>query len=482
MKYSELTGNALHALGGVGEYARSMLTPTIRLGVTGLARSGKTVFITALVNNLLHGGRLPAFSALSDGRMLRAWLQPQPDDNIPRFAYEEHMAALTGKDRHWPQSTKRISQLRVTIEFEPQGWLARTLTRGRLNIDIVDYPGEWLLDLPLLDLSYAQWSNDALAQAKEAPRKKLAAKWLKLNASLDPAQEADEQTARKAAKAFTAYLRACRDEKISLSTLPPGRFLLPGDMEDSPALTFAPLNVPLDTGPGKDTLHAMMLRRFEAYKSHVVKPFYRNHFSRLDRQIVLLDALSALNAGPAAVADLERAMGDILLSFRPGKNTWLSSILSRRIDKILFAASKADHLHHTSHDRLQEILKLLTGAAMKRAKLAGADIGVLALASVRATREAVLSRDGAKLNCIVGVPLKGERLGDEVFNGEDEVAVFPGDLPEKAQNALRGGHTGIEDLRFVRFRPPDIKTAPVALLPHIRLDRAMEFLFGDKLL
>ena len=33
-------------------------TPSVRLGVTGLSRAGKTVFITALVHNLLHGGRL----------------------------------------------------------------------------------------------------------------------------------------------------------------------------------------------------------------------------------------------------------------------------------------------------------------------------------------------------------------------------------------------------------------------------------------
>ena len=38
------------------------MTPTVRLGVTGLARAGKTVFITALVRNLIAGGRLPLFS------------------------------------------------------------------------------------------------------------------------------------------------------------------------------------------------------------------------------------------------------------------------------------------------------------------------------------------------------------------------------------------------------------------------------------
>ncbi len=46
----------------------------------------------------------------------------------------------------------------------------------------------------------------------------------------------------------------------------------------------------------------MMERRYEAYKTHVVKPFFREHFARIDRQIVLVDALTAINRGPEAVA------------------------------------------------------------------------------------------------------------------------------------------------------------------------------------
>ena len=45
---------------------------------------------------------------------------------------------------------------------------------ARLTLDIVDYPGEWLLDLPLLDKSYAQWSAESLALSREAPRAHLA--------------------------------------------------------------------------------------------------------------------------------------------------------------------------------------------------------------------------------------------------------------------------------------------------------------------
>ena len=47
----------------------------LRLAGTGLSRSGKTAFITSLVNQLLHihsGGRLRLFSAVREERLLGA--------------------------------------------------------------------------------------------------------------------------------------------------------------------------------------------------------------------------------------------------------------------------------------------------------------------------------------------------------------------------------------------------------------------------
>src|SRR5690606_36463944 len=89
----------------IAAYAGDTVESTLRLGVPGLARSGKAVFITARVNALLSGGRLPLFEAYASGRLARARLAPQPDDAVPRFAYEEHLAALTGGEaRHWPES------------------------------------------------------------------------------------------------------------------------------------------------------------------------------------------------------------------------------------------------------------------------------------------------------------------------------------------------------------------------------------------
>ena len=158
------------------------------------------------------------------------------------------------------------------------------------------------------------------------------------------------------------------------------------------------------------SLAAMMARRYEAYRNVVVRPFFARHFARLDRQIVLIDALAALNSGPAALRDLEYAMTQVLLAFRTGRASLLGSIFRPRVDRILIAATKADHLHHASHDRLEDIVRLVTARAIARATGLGASIDVVALAAVRATREAEIRRDGEVFQAIVGVPEKGESL------------------------------------------------------------------------
>ena len=464
-----------------GKRIGDFLTPSLRLGVTGLARSGKTVFITALIRNLTQGGRLPFFAPYAEGRLISADLEPQPDDNVPRFDYEGHVGALSADPPTWPDSTRRVSEVRVSISFTPEHRLRRALGIRRLNLDIVDYPGEWLLDLGMLGESYETWSRDALDRARMPSRGAAATDWLAFVSGLDPGQAEDEQLALDGARRFTDYLRAVR-QTSAVATLGPGRFLMPGDLEGSPLLTFFPLALPPDSAPQRGSLAAMMARRYDSYVQHVVRPFFRDHFSRLDRQIVLVDVLGALNGGADAIAELERALASVLRAFRPGAASWLSSLIgARRIDRLLFAATKADHIHHTSHDRMEAILKLLTERAAVRAGEAGAEARVMALAALRATREAQ-ARDGrGTLPCIVGVPLPGETVGRERFDGVREVALFPGDLPDDPAAVLSGAAPF--SATFPRFRPPRLlgvqKSGEVPASPHIRLDRALDFLIGD---
>ena len=226
--FYDLLDEAQLAARSLLEYGDGLInSPTLRLGVTGLSRAGKTVFITALVHGLLRGGRFPVFEALASGRIATARLEPQPNDTVPRFAYENHLRALTG-ERRWPSSTVDISELRLVIDYQRRNGAQRALT-----LDIADYPGEWLLDLPLLEKSFEQWSAESLALSREGPRAKLATSWHAHLKTLSPEGHEDEQATLSAAKLFTDYLRACRDERFAMSLLPPGRFLMPGSLAEA---------------------------------------------------------------------------------------------------------------------------------------------------------------------------------------------------------------------------------------------------------
>ncbi|MEM9199172.1 MAG: YcjX family protein, partial [Pseudomonadota bacterium] len=452
---------------GVGE----LFEPVIRLGVTGLSRAGKTVFITSLVANLLERGRMAQLSAQSAGRIQQVYLQPQPDDTIPRFDIEGHLDALHADPPRWPASTRAISQLRLSLRLRPENWILGLAGERVVHLDIVDYPGEWLLDLPLLDKSYADWSAEALRAAQSPARAGLAETWLRQMTGTDPAARLDEPAAQALAEAFRGYLRAGKE--AGLSDLAPGRFLMPGDMEGAPALTFAPLP-PASQARSGSILRAFE-RRFEAYKRSVVQPFFRDHFARLHRQVVLVDVLDALHGGPRAIADLKTAMAEILTCFKTGRNGWLAPILGTKVDRILICATKADHLHHGQHDRLADITQALLTEARQRAKYHGAQTAAMAIASLRATIEQEITHDGAPLGMVRGTLQETGR----------EAALHPGDLPEAPEEVLRDAGDGLEGWRagaygVMRFAPPRLASR-AAGPPHIRLDRALEFLIGDKL-
>ncbi len=58
-------------------------------------------------------------------------------------------------------------------------------------------------------------------------------------------------------------------------------------------------------------------------------------------------------------------------------------------------------------------MRALTAKAIARAEGVGAEIDVIALAAIRATREAEIRTGGETLDAIIGVPEKGETIGGE---------------------------------------------------------------------
>src|SRR5438876_3880088 len=130
--FSDIVEEARLSARALLDYGDSFFNPTVRLGVTGLSRAGKTVFISALIHGLTRGGRFPVFESLATGRIAGARLEPQPDDAIPRFDYENHLRAMVG-ERCWPASTVDISELRLIIDYQSRNGAERSLT-----LDIVD--------------------------------------------------------------------------------------------------------------------------------------------------------------------------------------------------------------------------------------------------------------------------------------------------------------------------------------------------------
>jgi predicted YcjX-like family ATPase len=124
---------------------------------------------------------------------------------------------------------------------------------------------------------------------------------------------------------------------------------------------------------------------------------------------------------------------------------------------------------------LTVILEALLAEARHRADFAGAETAALSIAALRATVEETRRHDGVMVDLVRGT-LEGGR----------QAAFHPGDLPEDPARILSPAREGAQtwlggDYGAMAFLPARTTLAPGDGPPHIRLDRAAEFLIGDRL-
>jgi len=444
----------------------------IRLAVTGLSRAGKTAFITSLVNQLLHTSthdNLPLLHATREGRLLGVKRIPQTNFCVPRFAYDEAMRDLSGQPPQWPSATKDVSEIRLALRFKPQkGVMKYVQNTSTLYLDILDYPGEWLLDLPLLDMDYVTWSQKQAQVTSQ--RQRYAGTWLTMMEDFDPLAKVNEDQLEAISRAYTQYLFDCK-EKGGFHWVQPGRFVLPGDLAGAPILHFFPL-INLDKYDAtalnrahKQSMFAMLQRRYNAYCKQVVGAFYRDHFSSFDRQIILVDCLSPLNKSAEAFNDMRQALAELMQSFHYGSGSLLKRLFSPKIDKLLFAATKADHVTLDQHEHLNSLLQQMIKEAWQTAAFEGIDMDCTSIASIQATQSGIIQHKGKKYSA-----LKGYKLNN------DPITLYPGEVPKHLPEASFWEQQGFS---FIEFSPRGyVLDEP---LPHIRLDKCLEFLIGDKL-
>ncbi len=455
---------------------RDLAVKRITLGVTGFSRAGKTVFIGALAQALLTShawrerrgqGPLARFGPFERGQLKSARIRDDIHPDLPQFPFRRVRDSLAGYDARWPEPTEGIS--RLVLEFEAQShsrvrsWLQADLGLGeiglgRIQLELVDYPGEWLVDLPMLEQSFDDWSARMLALASKPAREPLSAAYLARLAALPGAPEFDEDTAGALADCWTDYLQQAVQAGLMLNQ--PGRLLRPDKLRHSPVLRLAPLPDALRAS----RLYRGMARRYDDYRAKVVKPFYGEHFAAMDRQIVLVDVLRSLQLGEAAFDEMTAALSATLESFNYGKGGLLSW-LTGRTTHVLFAATKADHVTRSDRAELERMLSRMLALLDEnnRLRAATARCEVMALASVRASEDRMTETTPPR------EILYGRADGDATPDQWD-----PGGLPRTLPpdwNALQ--------FAFLRFAPAPMPDALHQGFPAIGLGQALDFLIGE---
>ena len=454
----------------------------IRLAITGLSGAGKTAFITGLVNQLLHAGNshkgnnLPLWHVAREQRLLGVERKQQPDLEIASFDYQGSIHALTATPNAWPESTRNISELRLALHFQPSsGVISKFTDRSTLVLDIVDYPGEWLLDLPLLKMDYQQWSSEQKQCQQKFQQSEFYPEFDLLIKQLDLSSKADSEQIEKIADVYRKLLLDLVNSK-GFYLAQPGRMLLQGDLAGSPLVTWFPLWhlsevdwQTLESETDDESYFKILKQRYHSYVEKAVKPFYKNHFSRFDRQVVLVDSLTALNHGQAQFNDMAAALSNILTSFQFGESNLLRRLFAPKIDKLLFAASKVDHITRDQQTNLLYLFNDMLQESRQFANIKGCEVETMAISAIKATKHGLVNSNGKQIEAV---------YGQKNSDGTD-VTLFPGEVPKSLPKKEFWQQQGFN---FVEFAPPKaLQGESKPKLEHIRLDHLLQYLLGDKL-
>ncbi len=428
--------------------------------MTGLARAGKTAFLTSVAANLLAMGAgltaLPGLAERLGGRRLGVRLAPLGAEGVPRFDYAANLRALAADPATWPARTGAVSLLALDLTV-PRAGLMAALPARSLRLEFLDYPGEWLLDLPLLATDFPTWADTTLRRLEAQP---LARDFLAFAAALPHNAGPDEALAATGHQLYRDALHALR-ERAALAYLQPGRFLMPAPGPEPPWMQFFPLR-------GRGGLASLMADRFDAYCRAVREDLVSPLFGSVDRLVVLADLLTALHAGRDSFADareaLEAAAGALRWRF-----SWSEALLAlvslRRpppvIRRVAYAATKADHVASRQRGNLRALMAALTPG--------GGDVTAqhFAIASIRCTEDAVWRLDGRAVSAVRG-RIAGQGVG----------LSYPGEVPDLPPDDAFWQH---EFFDLPDFEPTRLPEAGRVGVPQIGLDTLLAFLLEDLL-
>ena len=342
------------------------------IAVVGLYRSGKTVFITSLINHLMH--HRPDELKLGNGKSRITFDEElRLQNGFARFPYEEFRCENKGS---WPSKTKATFQYRCSFFRSDWGW-----SKGQLSI--IDIPGERLSDVAIAKLSYAQWSDTLLQKIFQDSHYRDAARTYQAKAS---DESTDEESVIDSYRALLAELYRSFRPIISPSTF---LVTVAGDFNGtaimrydhssaycgiSPTEQFAPLSI--KTRQAKPELTKTFASRYADYRKAVASPLVKS-LSRCNEMVILLDVTTLLAANTGMFNGNRALLEQLFQILSPGKGFFGTSLdLFRKgfggkigrqgISRIALVATKADKVHDSQRDKLTDLARDMAEVIVER--------------------------------------------------------------------------------------------------------------------
>jgi predicted YcjX-like family ATPase len=456
---------------------------TVTIAVAGLSRSGKSAFITSVIANLeaamqtAEGQKwLNGLDVVDSGRLHSARRPPNfTAINGYQFPYKDMLAALAANTPTWPKRTANIYETALDVRFWPNHKPQQASDpTASLRLVFVDYPGEWLVDVPMARQDYADWSKTVFERLLASPWSDISGAFQAFVAATKWDRLSDDETTQQAALAWQRVLLAARDN--GLKWLQPGQFVRKrGESEEASApslqeqaLWFCPLPANVISDAKRGSLAHAMEKRYSSYRKGV-KQFFSETLKDASRHLLLIDVLETLAEGENAFNETAAVLGEVygvLADSHPGAFKALFS--KSGFDKVLLVATKADTVPPNQRAALSSLLKdMCSGTIAGNANIPNPV--ACYTAAIRATEDVEWEVDGAKVRVVKGLCAD---TGKQVLV---KMIDIPDAMPDSAYFKRRVG------VRTPRFVPPKIKPDGRSGIPNVQLGKVLDNLIGDLL-
>ncbi|KPK75629.1 MAG: hypothetical protein AMJ79_10555 [Phycisphaerae bacterium SM23_30] len=438
----------------------------LRLAVTGLRQAGKTVFLTSLINFLLGNGMKDSAVFRRHGVTLRAKELPLPGEGTAqRFSYEDYIEGFKQHPPRWPQRTKELSEFHLLVHMR-----SRRRRTKEYRLELVDYPGEQLIDLPMVNKTYEEWSDERAIEARVGIREEMSRPYRQACEQLAESPPAEAGIKKQAAEQYRHYL--LEGKRAGLHYLQPSGMLTEQSAQDE-RLNFCPLPRKIRERAGGAA--AEYAAKYEAYKREYLTNFARV-MMRCSHQVVLVDVLNILKSGVEAFNDARRCFDSILEVYRYKKRygrliDLLAGLLFFRvsINRVSFVATKADQATRANRNNLRALLEELVCSRHEYLRYdTAAGVGFFFAAAHRSTQDKIKEYNGRELSVL---------MGRHAEKGPDEERLYyPGEVPPEWPEQWDPQE---QAYRFGDFLPRALPGRDGAMFDNINLDEVLWYMLGD---